>query len=159
MIGPKTKVMGLVMTDPRAEGHVTRLYNYLFGFNGLDAAYVSFLVRSEHLELTLNGIRTSGQTELLHLAPAHQAAAARWARVDGLIDTVRVRGDGPRATLGHPDPATWLDPDVVCARALRDSEAWFGRALKAPPDWLDVVDETTFRPCKLTHDDFEGTPP
>lgn len=159
MIGPGTKVMGLVMTDPRVEGHVTRLYNYLFGFNGLDAAYVSFLVRSQHLELTLNGIQSSGQTELLHLAPAHQAAAGRWAGVDGLIDTVRVRGEGPRATLGHADPATWLEPEVVCARALRDGEEWFGRALKPPPDWLDVVDETAFRPCKLTHDDFEGAPP
>jgi hypothetical protein len=154
MIGPGTRLFGLVMTDPRIEGHVTRLYNYLFGFNGLDAAALSFMVKPQHLDLTLEGFAKTRQTELIHFAPAHQDAAGRWSKSAGPIDTLILRDGGVEASLGHTDPTTWLEPDAICLRALRDSSSWFGGTLEAPPDWRDVVHETAFRPCKMTHDDF-----
>jgi hypothetical protein len=155
VIGPSTRLFGLVMTDPRAEGHVTRLFNYLFGVNGLDAAYLSFLVKPQQLEFTLTGFKTTGQAELIHLAPAHQEAAGRWLQAAGPVDTLVLRGGTVQGTLEHADPSTWLDIDAVCARALADGRRWFQRELIAPPDWRDVVHETKFRPCKMTHDDFE----
>lgn len=158
MIAPGTRLFGLVMTDPRVEGHLTRLYNYLFGFNGLDAAYLSFMVKPQHLDLLLSGFKSTGQTELVQLAPAHQEGAGRWLQAPGPIDTLLLRGTTPEGTLEHADPASWLEVEVVCARALRDAEKWFGRALNAPPDWRDVVHETKFRPCKLTHDALEEPP-
>lgn len=154
MIGPTTRLFGLVMTDPRVEGHVARLYNYLLGFNGLDAAYLTFALQPQVLERTLEGFLRAGQQEALHVAPAHQLAAGRWAGAAGPVDTLVLKG-GLLAALQDADAGTWLDADVVRARALRDGQRWFGRALEAPPDWRDVVVETAFRPCKLTRDDFE----
>jgi hypothetical protein len=154
MIGPTTRLFGLVMTDPRVEGHVARLYNYLLGFNGLDAAYLTFVLQPQVLERTLDGFARAGQQEALHVAPAHQLAAGRWAGAGGPVDTLVLKG-GLQASLEDADAATWLDADVVRARALRDGQRCFGRVLEAPPDWKDVVLETTFRPCKLTRDDFE----
>lgn len=155
MIGPGTRLFGLVMTDPRVEGHVTRLYNYLLGFNGLDAAYLSFLVKPPQLDFTLTGFKTTGQAELIHLAPAHQAAAGRWLQAAGPVDTLALRGGTAEGTLVDADPSAWLEVEVVCARALRDVERWFGQPGEVPPDWRDVVHETKFRPCKMTHDDFQ----
>lgn len=158
MIGPGTRLFGVVMTDPRVEGHLARIYNALFGFNGLDAAYLTFLVKPLHLELTLAGFVKTAQAESIHLAPAHQDATGRWLKASGPVDTLVFRAGEVEGTLGHPESATWLEPDVVCARALREAERWFGRALQAPPDWLAVVHEKTFRPCQLTHDHLEVPP-
>jgi hypothetical protein len=90
------------------------------------------------------------------VVPAHQAAAARWLGQEGRVDRLVFRPTRAGA-LVHPDAATWLQVDAVCARALADAERWFGRPLEAPPDWRDVVGEKTFRPCKLTHDTFGRT--
>ncbi|MFZ5445266.1 MAG: hypothetical protein ACOZQL_35075 [Myxococcota bacterium] len=157
MIGPTTRLFGLAMSDP-AEGHVARLYNALFGFNGLDAAYLTFLVKPAQLAFTLTGFKTTGQTEVLHVAPAHQRAAGQWLGLDGAVDTLWLRGE-VRGALRHADAATWLAPEGVAARALAEAQVWFDRPLDAPADWLDVVRETRFRPCKLTHDVFGRTSP
>lgn len=158
MIGPTTRLFGLVMSDPRAEGHVARLYNALFGFNGLDAAYLTFLVKPAQLGFTLDGFKQTAQTEVLHLAPAHQAAAGQWLGAPGPVDTLWLRGE-PRGVLAHADATTWLDPEVVTARALKEAAEWFGHALEAPADWLAAVHESRFRPCKLTHDVFGRSTP
>jgi hypothetical protein len=156
MIAPSTRLFGLLMEDPRTDGHVARLYNYLFGFNGLDAAYLTFLLNAKQLDFTLTGFDATGQTSEVHVVPAHQAAAARWLGQEGRVDRLVFRPTRAGA-LVHPDAATWLQVDAVCARALADAERWFGRPLEAPPDWRDVVGEKTFRPCKLTHDTFGRT--
>lgn len=153
MIGPTTRVFGVVAASPETDGHVARLYNYLFGFNGLDAAYVSFYVRPEVLERTLTGFSAAKNAEVLHVVPAHQESAAKWAGVSGSIDTLSF--DPRRGELRDADPERWLSTDAVCTRALQDAAKWFGREMKAPPDWQAVVGESAMRPCKLTHDDFE----
>lgn len=152
MIGPTTRVFGVVAASPETDGHVARIYNALFGFNGLDAAYLSFYVRPDVLHFTLTGFSTTRDTEELHVVPAHQEGAAKWAGLSGAIDAISF--DPQRGELRDGDPERWLSTEAVCARALADAERWFGRTMEAPPDWQAVVTETTMRPCKLTHDDF-----
>jgi len=150
MIRPTTRLFGLVMSDPRVEGHVTRIYNYLFGFNGLDAAYLSFILRPEALEVAMKGFVDTGRCEALHVAPAHQRGVARWLLRPEPVDTLTVKGGRAQASLVEPDPAKWLDPDAVLARAFADIQSWFGITAHVPPDWRDVVTETALRPCQLT---------
>jgi hypothetical protein len=156
MIGPTTTLFGLVMSDPGADAHVARLYNYLLGFNGLDGAYLSYLVKPEHLHLTLTGFQKTARTTQVHLVPTHQHAAGHWAQHAGPVDTVRFL---PVAAvqLRDPDFPSWLEPERVCLRAREDVATWFGRQPRLPDDWLAVVHETTLRPCKITHDDFEAS--
>lgn len=150
MIRPSTRLFGLVMSDPRVEGHVTRIYNYLLGFNGLDAAYLSFVLRPEALEVAMKGFVDTGRCEALHVAPVHQRGVARWLLRPEPVDTVSVVGGRAKAGLAEPDPAKWLDPDAVLARACADLERWFGITPHVPPDWRAVVTESAFRPCQLT---------
>ncbi|MFO0594062.1 MAG: hypothetical protein U0228_02125 [Myxococcaceae bacterium] len=153
MIGPTTRVFGVVLSDSSREGHLARLYNYLFAFNHLDAAYVSYALKRDVVRATLDGFARTRPVEVLHVVPAFQALAGTWAAERGPIDTITF-APALKTSLGDAS-ATWLAPDAVCARALRDVTAWFGRNVEAPPDWLAVVDEPALRPCKLTHDDFE----
>lgn len=158
MIGPTTRVFGVVAIDAQAHGHVARLYNYLFGFNGLDAAYLSFFVRPEVLHFTLTGFATSGTAEVLHFVPPHQTAAGAWTQLGGRVhasaDPIDTLSFAPiRGALAERDASRWLAPEAICARALSDARAWFSAPIAPPPDWLAVVGERTFRPCQLTHDD------
>lgn len=157
MIGPTTKVFGLVMSDPRSESHVARLYNYLLGFNGLDGAYLTFFLQPKHVDYTLTGFSVTRRTALVHVVPAHQAAAATWAGATAPVDTLDFSGPEQKAWLRDASDA-WLSPERVCARALEDVQGWFpGASLEQPRDWLDVVSETELRPCRITHDVFERT--
>lgn len=156
MIAPSTRLFGLVMREPR-EAYVARIYNYVLGFNGLDAAYLTFLAKPAQLGFLLSGFKSTQQTEQLHVVPAHQPGAAQWLGVEGRIDTLVFRPThGGR--LRHDDEKTWLDADHVAARALVDAREWFGDGVEAPDDLLAVLHETNFRPCKLTHDVFGKRP-
>jgi hypothetical protein len=138
---PSTRLFGLLMNDPRDEGHVTRLYNYLFGFNGLDAAYLSFVLKPEHVVAALDGFVKTRKAELLHVAPVHQQAVERWLK-HADVGALRIE-------------SVSLDPEAVLEQAVRELDACFGITTDVPSDWRDVLDEKTFRPCKLTHDDFK----
>lgn len=153
MIDPRTRLFGLLMSDPRIEGHVTRLYNCLMGVNGHNAAYLSFVVKPEHLTVTLEGFVRTAKTECVHVAPVHQQATGRWLR-QAPVD--RVTFSAGQATGHDVSPGLdWLDADAVVARARADLLEWFGSPPEVPADWRGVLTETSFRPCKLTHDDFK----
>lgn len=74
MIRPSTRVFGVLTTDP-ADGWLPRLYNTLFGFNGLDAAAIIFIVQPERVADVVRGL-LQGRAHHLHLAPPLWRAAA-----------------------------------------------------------------------------------
>lgn len=76
MIRPTTQVFGLLTADA-GDGWLARLYNALFGFNGLDAAYVVFLVQPPHVGLVLEGLLPGGRAHHVHVAPSLWRHAAR----------------------------------------------------------------------------------
>lgn len=100
MIGPTTRVFGLVTAEAE-DGWLARLYNYLYGFNGLDAAYVTFVVRAEALDAVLTGFVKGRKAEHLHVAPSHWAQAARWAKsAEPFVDSITI-GDEVTARFEH----------------------------------------------------------
>lgn len=101
MIGPTTRLLGLVTADAE-DGWLARLYNYLLGFNGHDAAYVLFVVRPDALDAVLSGFVRAGKFAQLHVAPSHWAAAARWAGASlPLVDVLRLTPQGVVADFEH----------------------------------------------------------
>lgn len=229
MIAPTTRVFGLVTAEAE-DGWLARLYNYLYGFNGLDAAYVTFVVRAEALDAVLGGFVKGRKAEHLHVAPSHWAQAARWAKsAEPFVDAISITDagvttrfeharrlaqfaparpallgpDGPLRQLlareigegggellvdpafaGEPTTAltenrpTWsatswalehprrrampagveLGPPFTLwvQRAGDEITAAFGREPRIPGDLADALGEDTFRPCKLTRDDFRA---
>ncbi len=76
MIRPTTQVFGLLTADAD-DGWLARLYNALFGFNGLDAAFVVFMVQPPHVGRVLDGLLSAGRAHHVHVAPSLWRAAAR----------------------------------------------------------------------------------
>lgn len=75
MIRPSTQVFGLVTAD-KGDGWLARLYNALFGFNGLDAAYVVFIVQPPHVGAVLDGLLRQQRAHHVHVAPSLWAPVA-----------------------------------------------------------------------------------
>lgn len=95
MIRPTTCVFGLATAD-REDGWLARLYNALFGFNGLDAAFVVFVVQPSHLPAVLDGLLTGRRAHHLHVAPSLWApAAAALSAPTPFVDAVDL-ASGPR---------------------------------------------------------------
>ena len=167
MIEPTTRLFGLLMSEPR-EAWIARLYNYLFGANGLDAAYLTFLVRPDAVARTLDGLTKGLTVERLHIAPGHWQAVTDWART-GPVDVLDLRRAGAAASSVHAELARRLRPDDDLVSAWSDAELWTTRAVReieqafglhpaVPSDLASALSEATFRPCKLTHDDFVARP-
>lgn len=76
MIRPTTQVFGLLTADAD-DGWLARLYNALFGFNGLDAAFVVFIVQPPHVGRVLDGLLSGGRAHHVHVAPSLWSHAAR----------------------------------------------------------------------------------
>ncbi|MBL8934259.1 MAG: hypothetical protein JNM69_06890 [Archangium sp.] len=76
MIRPTTQVFGLLTADAD-DGWLARLYNALFGFNGLDAAYVVFMVQPPHVGRVLDGLLSGGRAHHVHVGPSLWRPAAR----------------------------------------------------------------------------------
>lgn len=94
MIRPSTRVVGLITADAGDEWLV-RLFNALYGFNGLDAAYMPFIVRADVVGKLLDGFVESKKAEALHVAPSLWADAASWAKSPlGLVDALTPLGTG-----------------------------------------------------------------
>lgn len=148
MIGPSTRLFGLFGHDARAEGAVVRLTNYLFAHHGIDAALVAYTLPNPHVLTMLDGFRRTGRAERLWVVPAHQAAAGAWLG-GGPVDTLWFRDGVAAGAWAHRDPATWLDPDVILARALA-LVAELGAPPTPPVDWREVLTETTVRASPLT---------
>ncbi len=101
MIGPTTRLFGLVTVDAD-DGWLARLYNYLFGFNSLDAAYGTFVVKPAALETLLDGLAARPKTELAHVAPSCWERAAAWTKQPGPVDTLSIAGGALTPSLAHP---------------------------------------------------------
>lgn len=147
MIGPGTRVFGLVTADPE-DGWLAHLFNYLFGFNGLDAAYVNFLVRPDVLATTLTGLVRSGRTEAVHVAPSHWEAAAAWRGAGQLIDTIDIAAGAARPSFAH---ARHLAGLLTSTLPPRFSAAVFG----AGPLAREIVAALAGSGARLT---FAGPP-
>ncbi|MEW5740135.1 MAG: hypothetical protein AB1938_14485 [Myxococcota bacterium] len=94
MIRPSTRVLGLITADAGDEWLV-RLFNALYGFNGLDAAYMPFIVRADVLGKLLDGFVETRKAEALHVGPSLWADAAAWAKSPlGLVDAITPLGTG-----------------------------------------------------------------
>lgn len=102
MIGPTTRVVGLVTAD-KGDEWLVRLFNALYGFNGLDAAYLPFIVRPDVVGKLLDGFVETKKAEHLHVAPSLWAEVAAWAKAPrGLVDAVTPRDGGVDVDLVHP---------------------------------------------------------
>lgn len=140
MIGPATRVVGLVTAD-KGDEWLVRLFNALYGFNGLDAAYMPFIVRSDVVPTLLDGFRTTRKAEALHVAPSLWEAAAAWAKAEGgLVDAITWQGDAAVTDFRHPHT---LAPLVEQHLKPGARVAWLGdarvaQACLAPLQALEV---------------------
>lgn len=92
MIRPSTRVFGLV-TANQDDGWLARLYNALFGFNGLDAAYVVFVVQPPKVGAVLKGLLEQQRAHHVHVAPSLWAEAAKALDAKGpFVDVVDAAG-------------------------------------------------------------------
>jgi hypothetical protein len=130
MIRPGTRVVGLVTADAGDEWLV-RLFNALYGFNGLDAAFMPFVVRPAVVGKLLDGFVTSKKAEHLYIAPSLWAEAAAWAKSPlGLVDAVTPREGGADVDFGHPRA---LAPLLEQHLAPGARVAWLGDERVAAP--------------------------
>ncbi len=110
MIRPTTRVFGLLTADTD-DGWLARLYNALFGFNGLDAAYVVFVVQPAHVAAVLDGLLAGKRAHHVHVAPSLWAAAATALKSsEPFVDAVDL-ASGPRfehaaRLVSFADPST-----------------------------------------------------
>ncbi|MBI4819427.1 MAG: hypothetical protein HY791_24360 [Deltaproteobacteria bacterium] len=150
MISKSTRLFGLIHDDPN-DVWIPKLYNYVLGYNGLDAAYLSFLARADTFTRIVEGISRNGTTEWVHVTEALSSRASAFARSGtAKVDRLDFGPDGVRAT--HSGLAG--DLVGVSERARRELSAAFGTELEWPSDVARAVSEPSYRPCKLTHDDF-----
>jgi len=89
VIRPSTTVFGLLTSDPN-DGWITKLYNTLFGFNGLDAASIAFIVQPARVADVVRGL-LGGRAHHLHVAPSLWRAAAEGSGLS-LVDAIDERG-------------------------------------------------------------------
>lgn len=123
MIGPATRVVGLVTAD-KGDEWLVRLFNALYGFNGLDAAYLPFIVRPDVVPALLDGFVTSKKAEALHVAPSLWEAAAAWAKApEGLVDAITFRDGRADVDFLHPHA---LAPLVAQHLKAGAQVAWLG---------------------------------
>lgn len=106
MIRPTTQVFGLLTADTE-DAWLAKLYNALFGFNGLDAAYVVFAIQPTHVGRVLEGLR-AGRAHHLHVAPSLWRPAARalgssLSFVDA-VDAEGARFEHPRRLVAFASP-------------------------------------------------------
>jgi hypothetical protein len=123
MIGPTTRVVGLV-TAEKGDEWLVHLHNALYGFNGLDAAYLPFVVRPDLAGRLLDGFLETNKAEHLHVAPSLWAEAARWAKAPlGLVDAVTPRAGHVDVDFAHPRA---LEPLLAQHLKPGDHVAWVG---------------------------------
>jgi hypothetical protein len=147
VIRPSTQIFGL-LTAEADDGWLARLYNTLFGFNGLDAAYVVFAIQPPHVGQVLHGLLQGGRAHHVHVAPSLWMAAAKAQQTHTpFVDAIDERG--PRfehaqrlssfagsSTIGLLEEAP---PDPRSALLHR---AFFELGLRAAPSEIGV--ETSF---------------
>jgi len=130
MIRPSTRVVGLVTAD-QGDDWLVRLFNTLYGFNGLDAAFMPFVVKPTVVGTLLDGFVTTKKTEHVYVAPSLWAEAAAWAKAPlGLVDAMTIRDGGADVDFGHPRAlAPWLAQHLAPGAHL----AWVGDERVALP--------------------------
>lgn len=161
MIGKETRLFGLIAPDEKARP-IAHLYNYLFGYNGEDAAYMLLMVHEEDLSFTLTNL-AKGKLEEMEMDPTYRQKAAVLLGAPHSVDSVRVASLGPQVHLDEGLKA--LDAlgvsllperfELFLDRAPRSFARWFGYAPRIPEDWRAAAFEETMRPCKLTDDHFK----
>lgn len=125
MIGPTTRVVGLVTAD-KGDEWLVNLFNALYGYNGLDAAYLPFIVRAEVVGKLLDGFVETKKAEHLHVAPSLWTEVGAWAKAPlGLVDAVTPKDGAVTAGLEHPHALTPLIEQHLKPGA---QVAWLGDA-------------------------------
>ncbi|MBL8919577.1 MAG: hypothetical protein JNJ54_11990 [Myxococcaceae bacterium] len=171
MIRPSTRVFGLV-TANQDDAWLARLYNALFGFNGLDAAYVVFVVQPPKVGAVLKGLLEQQRAHHVHVAPSLWAEAAKALDAEGpFVDVVDAAG--PRfeharrlVEFAAPQRAVLLEwwPEGTRSAALNGLFADLGAALPVGELELTVTTAPRAEPAHRVAADlaidtsFEGDP-
>lgn len=154
MIRPTTRVFGLV-TANQDDGWLARLYNALFGFNGLDAAYVVFVVQPPKVGAVLKGLLEQQRAHHVHVGPSLWAEAAKALGAPGpfvdVVDAAGPRFEHARRLVEFAAPRRlslleW-SPAGTLSSELANHLDQLGVALPAPPADALAIDPS-----------FEGEP-